>query len=360
MTLRGFFIFLCLVLPLFAAAADCTTLYAKFTEQRPEGPRVWIHAKLGPETKNFEKIQDLTLLEQNVESLYSYRGKLDRPPLEKAESKIKKLAENINNANPDIAMFAEVEGYEAAVRFVQQRLGQKYKVILIDGNDPRNVQMALIVKRDLPLDILVQSHRNLETDGGRKIFTRDLMVARFFPPGTKEPEQPLFTIMFTHNKSQRNSYKDERSIGTRAAQTAMQVEIAKKEIAEHPKTPIFLMGDLNSDVRFARELQDLWQFGFKDSFDLSPQKMPREKRATHVFFPKEGEAVHSQLDAILASPEAQRLQIVKEAEVVHGVDDNGQPRSLPQTLEEKRKQESDHRGIRVVVDFAAIRDAWRK
>jgi endonuclease/exonuclease/phosphatase family metal-dependent hydrolase len=280
------------------------------------------------------------------------------PPKPKPEDRIARLRENILRANPDIMTWQEVENMPAAEEFVATQLGGRYRVLLINGNDPLGLGIALLVRRDLPFDILLQSHRELENEGNR-IFTRDFVTAEFRSPGSPSSQAPLFRIMNTHNKSQRNSPGDERSLARRTRQVEAQARIIQSMERRHPGVPSFLMGDMNAELRSAPELQGLWAIGYRDGFNVASETLPPEQRITQSYFPNNSEAVHSQLDGIIASPAAQAPGIVERMEVVADQFPDGRPMPLPRNLSERERQGSDHRALRMEVNFRRIYEIWR-
>lgn len=379
MSIRLLFTLLFLALPAFATPPlkdaytndDCLKIYAAFKEDRPMGPRILVRApKEG--VRKFGELKDLSVLQYNVENMFNYQGKWGynpegkwvqlTQPKTKPEARWLKLKENILRSNPDIMTWQEVENLQAAQIFVEQHLNDAYKVILIEGNDMRGIDVALLVKKDLPFDLVVQSHREMSQDS-QKIFSRDLVAVNFHAPGASvESEEPLFTIMHTHNKSQRPSYDDPTSVKKRTQQTTKQAEIAQAAEKEHPRTPIFLMGDMNSDVRSAPEFQPLWNAGFRDAFDLAPQTVSPDNRITHAYFPGGGVRSYSQLDAILVSKQGQGANNnpVKKMEIVSDLDETGRAKPPAAHMGERRKQASDHFALRMEFDFALLRERWQR
>lgn len=347
--------------------ADCPTLFAQFTQQTVTGPRFFAKAPTEGIRKP-EEITSLSSMQYNVENLFNYQGKygydengkwvLQKPPLTKPEARFLRLKENIERTDPDIMTWQEVENLQAAEDFVKQYLGGRYRVILIEGNDTRGIDVALLVKKDLPFDVISQSHREV-TKNGEKLFSRDFVVSEFHLAGAKDGDEPLFKIMNTHNKSQRDSPDDPGSVKKRLAQIQEQAKILLAEEKKHPDVPSFVVGDMNADIRSASEFRPLWDIGYKDSFDLVPNPLPLEKRVTQSFFPENGPAKHNQLDGILASKKAQESGIVREMEIVNDLDASGNPLPLPQSFQDREKQASDHRAIVMQLDFQKIWKSWK-
>lgn len=307
-------------------------------------------------------------MQYNVENLFNYQGKFGyneqgqwvqlSPPSTKPEARFLKLKANIERANPDIMTWQEVENLQAAEDFVKQYLDDRYRVVLIEGNDSRGIDVALLVKKDLPFDVIAQSHREVTKDG-EKIFSRDFVVSEFHLPGAKNGDEPIFKIMNTHNKSQRDSPGDPRSVKKRTAQVQAQAEIALREQNKHPEVPAFIVGDLNADVRTASEFTPLWSIGYKDSFNIVDNPIPLEARVTQSYFPQGGAPVYNQLDGILASPKAQEQKIVQNVEVLRDKGPDGKDLPLPQSFRERERQASDHSAIRLQLDFQKMYNLWK-
>jgi hypothetical protein len=348
--------------------ADCAVLFSAFATQTPLGPR-FLSKSLNDSVRKVDEIHSISSMQYNVENLFNYQGKygydeqgkwvMQQPPKTKPEARFLRLKANIERANPDIMTWQEVENLQAADDFVNTYLDGKYRVILIEGNDSRGIDVAMLVKKDLPFDVVVQSHREL-TDSGNKVFSRDFVVAEFYLPNSKDSDEPLFKIMNTHNKSQRDSPGDPRSVKKRTAQVQKQAEIANQEAKEHPEVPAFIVGDLNADVRNAPEFQPLWDIGYKDSFNVIKNTIPVDQRITQSYFPPGGAPVYNQLDGILASPVAQQKEVIKSVEIISDLNPDGTPMRLPRTFREREKQASDHRAIKMEIDFKKIYEDWRQ
>lgn len=345
---------------------DCTKIYAAFTEERPEGPRIRIAAPIHG-ARSVASIEDLTLVQYNVENLFNYLGKWGynkrgewtriAPPRTKPQARWERLRDNIERANPDIMTWQEVENLQAAQEFVDTQLGGRYRVFLIEGNDSRGIDVALLVRNDLPFDVTIQSHRNLAS-GGRRIFSRDLVTAEFRAPGAPAEQEPLFRIFHTHNKSQRDSPGDPRSVSVRTLQVEEQARIAEIFERTEPNVPIFLMGDMNADVRNAAEFRPIWAQGFRDGFNVAPNSPEPVDRVTQAYFPEGGSPVYSQLDGIFVSRAGQSPGLVRSLEVVPDRFPDGRPMPLPRTFQERERQASDHRALRMRIAFNRLYQDW--
>jgi hypothetical protein len=225
---------------------------------------------------------------------------------------------------------------------------------MIEGNDDRGIDIAVLVKKDLPFDLEMQSYRNAkmhnERNGGSEelVFSRDLPVLKVMKKGSKEP---LSLFMGVHLKSQRDAPNDPRSVYKRTQQAAAVTRIYQDYRRMHPEAPVFLLGDFNAEIG-APEFRPLWEAGFKDSFDLAPNT-PHD-RITHSYHPNSGENIYGQLDAVVVA-EGKAKGIIKSGEVVPYLDPDGNPKALPASKEERKENPSDHRMVNVVVDFRKVK-----
>lgn len=348
----------------------CAQEYGKLfaVSERNYGPRVYLRAP-AEGTRDFNSIRELKVGQFNVENLYNYQGrwKVDEngkkvfveAPSAKPERRWNQLKEVIERSDDDIMIWEEVEDFTAAQDFVNEKLGGRYRVVLIEGNDERGIDVAFLLKKDLPFDVEMQSHRNVATGNGSKQFSRDLPVVAIRKAGAKENDEPLAFFMGTHYKSQRDSDGDPRSVLRRTAQVQATVKIKERYEAAHPRTPIFLLGDFNADLRSAPEFKPLWQNGFRDSFDLSPNPLPKEQRLTHAYFPRGGDPNYSQLDGILVNKAGQDAGIVKSAAILPYRTAEGKEMGIPRSFAEREKQGSDHRKLQIKLDFEKMREAWQ-
>jgi hypothetical protein len=156
-----------------------------------------------------------------------------------------------------------------------------------------------------------------------------------------------------------DSKGDPKSALKRKRQVEATAQILGTYEKKDPKVPIFLLGDFNGDVRNGPEFQALWRAGYKDSFDLSPNPLPKDQRRTHSFIPFAGAPVHGQLDAVLVSKAGQR-DIVKGAKIIPYRNPDGTEMRLPRTREERDRQGSDHRKLQIRLDFRKMRENWQR
>lgn len=282
-----------------------------------------------------------------------------RRPLEKALKSLKNLkaqAKNIEENNYDVLAVEEVENLTALAAFSEEFLAGAYDSYLIEGNDPRGIDVGFLVKSELPFEVEQRTHQeetwNDTTQGGKKskVFSRDFPSLIF---RTSKKSAPLMVVFGTHFKSKRDRPHDPLSKILRKAQVDKASEIVKDYEGEFGKhTPIFVAGDFNGVISKEKEFDSLKEVAhLTDAFDVVSPPLSDEDRITHSYFPKEGRPKWAQLDAVLANKPA--AELIKEAKVTRYTDHKGEEIPVPQSFEELRKtQPSDHYPVQVEMDFS--------
>ena len=345
-----------------------------------------VQMKANETTRKITEITQLVLGQYNVENLLEQKGKFarhpitgkfiydpiagdyqkEKPAITKPAEQLKGVADTILRASPDIAVLEEVESLEALEFLNEKYLNGKYITVLIPGNDQRGINVAYLIKGDLPFDLEVQSYKNVArgAEGSQShLFSRDLPVMLFREKGAARTSPPLMALIGTHFKSQRESPGDPLSVRHRGEQVqASAVIINYYQALWGSDLPIFMAGDYNRDIATGPEFQPLWQLAhMKDSFDIAPanKTVHPKDRVTEAFFPKDGPSHYSQLDSISGSPIVQTQNLIQEASIMPYLDGKGQPKGLPQSYTERETNPSDHWMVRAVVDFSKILSLYR-
>ncbi|MEK7233454.1 MAG: endonuclease/exonuclease/phosphatase family protein [Elusimicrobiota bacterium] len=324
----------------------------------------------GAPVRTLQSITQLKTGSYNIENLFEHVGK--HVPDPKNPGKLKKISEAkpksegarraegqiILELDLDIVTLAEVENIAALQNFNDQYLGGRYNVYLIEGNDKRGIDIAFLVKKDLPFEIEQRSHKE-ETwvdpvlGGGPKLlFSRDLTSLVVRAPGKF---QPLFVLFGTHYKSKRDrDGRDSESVILRTAQVQRTAEIMERYRAEFgADVPMMIAGDFNGDVSEEAAYKPLFDGAeLTDSFDTVPVPPSKEERITHTFHPP-GEPAHlAQMDAVLVSKSLRAA--VQSANVYRYKNPDGTVRPIPKTYAERARNPSDHFPIYVTFDFIQI------
>lgn len=295
---------------------------------------------------------ELRFLEFNMHNLFERDfANLDgrsRAERLKSEEMRSGLARVIKKSDPDVMTWVEVENARAAQLFNEKYLQNKYEVFLFEGNDSRGIDVALLVKKDLPFEVEYRSLRDLKTpsdQGEIPVFSRDLSVAVFRRLDTQSRRE-AFILMSTHFKSQRgdNGSFDQRLLQSEASAQATQ--LLKQEFGAD--VPIILTGDFNNHLPVAKEFQPLWQAGYRDAFDLANIPVGSDQRVTHFFFPFEGAPRFNQLDGFLLSGKGMD---VKGARVIPHLDKEGRFLPPPRNFQDRETRPSDHQAVEMTIQF---------
>ncbi len=242
----------------------------------------------------------------------SFQGKLiQRKPLDER----KRLAERIRDIDLDVLCVQEVEDITALREFNDGNigdggLGRHYPfVALVEGNDPRFIDVAVLSKRPLG-GITSWAHARHPDDPDEPVFSRDLLEIDIL---AADFSRVVLKIFNTHLKSQFVGSGD--PVEEKAAadlRRTRQADMAGRIISKRtsPRTAFLVLGDLN-DAPDAATLAPLTQSnGFTDGladvresrpFDDDPP--PPGARWTHRFRDSAAKTTHFHLfDQIWISP----------------------------------------------------------
>lgn len=243
----------------------------------------------------------------------------------------------VKEIDADIAFLQEVESYKALETFANDYLDEAYEPLMIRNNDMRGIQLGLLVRKGLGIDIEIHSFKNLR-NGEMSAFTRDAQVVVVKDQKT---DRPIMNIVHLHLKSMRDRKGDPNSFRRRKGEVdslkAVFRAMRKRQGGDIPTT---IAGDLNNE--FANSEYDyLRNLGFSDIFDLSGfPNIPQ--RATHIYFPPEGGIVENQLDHFLVDGLIDQGGVIEERGIYRYLDQEGSEIPLPRTKEERKKLPSDH------------------
>jgi len=325
-------------------------------------------SKLRPQisvTRNSNEIPSLRLMTYNVENLFMHVGEFDRvgpnqleqihPEQVKSEKNLLGVAHAIKESNPDILVLQEVEGLETLIEFNNKYLKGQYHPILLRGNDFRGIEIAFLVKKDLPLKVVAESHKDLQwqdpAEGNKTVpvFTRDLPALIFYRKNTDPARSsPLFVLLGNHGKSKRDRPGDPGSNYQRTEQYHQTSQVISDYLQRFgPNTPILLAGDFNTDVQSSPEVSML-RNQLQDVFDTT--RSSQENRITHTYHPRQGDTVRAQLDAVMVTPGFSGS--ILQAVTYRYKDADGQALPIPQNHQERSENPSDH--FPIVVDFSTV------
>jgi predicted extracellular nuclease len=308
--------------------------------------------------RKLEQIKEIKLMAYNVENLFWSTGKATvaaplgqkfEAPAPKSEAQIQVLRDIIDKENADILILTEVESLTALEHLAESSLERKYKSFLIEGNDPRGIDIGFLVKSDLPVVVEQRSYKDVEwfdpaekrTD---KLFCRDLPVLIFRNQVTGAP---LLIVIGNHAKSKINRPGDPDSEVWRTAQYQEAAKIVAQYEKEFPNVPLVFGGDFNTQVNTSPEVQPLKPY-LTSAFDLAKDATPQTDRITHTYHPRDLPTEKSQLDDLKVSPNLKDR--VLEAKVVRYRDQAGKILPFANTFDERKIQPSDHLPIMIRIN----------
>lgn len=220
------------------------------------------------------------------------------------ESRLQRLAGQIQKLNPEILCLQEIENRFLLQEFVSKYLPDSgYRVVLLEGNDTRGIDVALLSR--LPVGA-VTSYRHLrfqDEAGQEQYFQRDLLRVTI--------GSPLHADVFVvHLKSQRGG---EAADTLRLAEAEQIAEILRSEMQRNADYRAILAGDFN-DQPDSPTLKAFYDIGLVDACDGS-------KQVTY-----NREPYRSRIDFILMTPalgsSLQKAEIWEDAEIQKASDHN--------------------------------------
>lgn len=194
----------------------------------------------------FKKVQKLVsgMNEQSVE----YEGvALKRKDPESRRAVVRRIEE----MNLDILAVQEVEDIETLRFFVNHELttpGLYPHLILVEGNDPRLIDLAVLSK--YPIGAVTTWQHVVHPDNpGERVFSRDLQQVEIL---SKNRDKRLCTVFNNHLKSHFVRFNEDQEAGTQKANARrkQQAEMAAKIIAAEmdANDRFVVVGDMNDPI----------------------------------------------------------------------------------------------------------------
>lgn len=291
-----------------------------------------------------DTVSQIKIMTYNVENFF-LPSESDRSPEEKPLVEQKGIARAIADENPDFIVLEEVGGLTVLETFSKNFLNDSYKAYLVPGNDQRGIEIGYLVKRDLPLRITLESHREATwmdpTDHrAHRLFSRDAPALMVRAENVAEDSAPLLILIGNHAKAMRDRAGDPKSELLRGAQYDEIGRIIDGYRSTYgADVPLLLGGDFNADVQRAHSIDPV-RTRMADPFDL--MKTPDVQRVTHTYHPKDRRqpSEFAQLDALLVAP-ALASNII-DIKTYRYKDKDGDAKPLPTTFDERKKNPSDH------------------
>lgn len=291
--------------------------------------------------------QNIRIGTYNILNLFEHLQNDQNNPTKNHERRLGNAAA-ILEMNADFQLLVEVENFAALQTFNKDYLNDDYVPFIIDGNDTRGIDVALLVKKNLRVEVEYRSHKNY----AGKVFSRDAPVALIFDLDKhgKKLSQPKLAIMLEHKKSKRSEPgKEDQTAVTRRAQATASVAIVEMIKSEFSGNfPIIVGGDFNTAVHDSPEITPYFDYGFKDSLDMIDQPVPHSQRDTHYYFSPEGKLNAEQIDALLVMGDSCK---VTDAQIYPTRDKNGNALPAPKSFEEREERPSDHLPIGIEIQI---------
>ena len=242
--------------------------------------------------------------------LRTYLGKLVRGKLATERALI---AARIKRMDLDVLAVQEVEDIDTLRQFARDDLGGLYPhVVLIEGNDPRLIDIGLLSK--LPLGgVTSWQHAPDPLNPGRAVFSRDLLQVEILSPSRRER---LFTLFNNHLKSHFVPFnapdpeaERKRANDLRERQSEVAAAIIAAEM--RPNSRFLVVGDMNDppDSPFLEPLAAATElklvFGLAQPQETRPgpgDPPPPSSAWTERFKPTGMPPVYTLMDQVWLSP----------------------------------------------------------
>lgn len=198
-------------------------------------------------------------------------------------------AKAIKAIEADILGLQEIEGMDSLKKFVTEFLGQEkytYKV-LIDANDPRFIDVALLSKYPIAY---IRTYQFVRTPGGKSfVFSRDCLEV-----GVQLSQHTVLPVFVNHFKSMMGGRAE--TMERRRLQAEQVKQILKQQFGQNPGGKAWVvLGDLNDYLPSQGLAPLLGQSWLENVVDRIPDA---QSRWTHYYDDQEE---YRQLDYLLLS-----------------------------------------------------------
>jgi endonuclease/exonuclease/phosphatase family metal-dependent hydrolase len=188
----------------------------------------------------------LTLPNPRDAEVRTYRGRLVEG---KDPARTRRVAERIAEMDLDVVCLQEVEDIVTLRRFLADHLPGRYPhEVLIEGNDPRLIDVALISKLPLGAATSWQHAAHPADASGDRIFSRDLLEVEVLSPDRR---LWLLTVYTTHLKSQFVQARTEAERARLTVEATTRRRLQAETIADiirrrqRPDGRYLVLGDMN-------------------------------------------------------------------------------------------------------------------
>jgi endonuclease/exonuclease/phosphatase family metal-dependent hydrolase len=242
--------------------------------------------------------------------LRTYQGKLVNP---KQPADRSLLARRIKEMNVDVLAVQEVEDVDTLKQFNGVDLDGLYEhVVLIEGNDPRMIDVGLLSKHPLAA-VTTWQHTADPANPAHPVFSRDLLQVEVLK-GDRETH--WFTVFVNHLKSHFVPFNvaDKEAEGQRANELRRrQCEAAAQIIAGQmrPNSRFLVVGDMNDpeDSAWLKPLVQSTELNLVSGLSHATETRPAPGATrpptplwTERFKPRGEPAVYTLMDQVWLSP----------------------------------------------------------
>lgn len=296
------------------------------------------------ENRSYEKVVQAV----GLVSIASRAG--DLVPYATTEIQRNNTAHAILDSTPDILAVQEVENIYTLRIFNETFLDEYFdRMILIDGNDPRGIDVGLLIRKGLDAKVVnLRTHidepdknktikrtafLNLGYMVSGAIFSRDCLEADIAVGGK------ILTLLINHFKAQDGTAASKQK---RAKQAARVAQLAA-DAADAGKLPV-VMGDLNVDSKDEDSLDSL----VKSTLLSDPfKKLPATEQWSHYYVPQKKV---SRLDYILPHKD---LTATSVTVVRNGLTTKARQYTGPRypTIGQEHTEASDHCPVTVELEI---------
>lgn len=302
----------------------------------------------------------LKLCELNAENLFismeHYEGesldslsesqwrKLSLPQLRRKQKPINKiwgLVDAIEDINPDILMLTEVGGKESLDHFNNYFLKNAYTAYFVETNSNRAIDLAFLVKKNLPFEATTLSHRDTpltidsyQHSGPAVRFSRDVVEMRL-----SQNSNLQLILLLTHLKSKISTDKDFQGRDLRRAEANALAALYSQLRQKYSSVPVVVGGDFNASLT-SYELEELAKTDLTDFHDIL--NSTADERISQIHFNYQGQPQPQVLDYLLVSPELKNKVIKDHSYTYRYKSFHNTPHPLPTNVSQRYHMPSDH------------------
>ncbi len=188
-----------------------------------------------------------------------------------SDETIKFTGKVIKEVNADIQCLVEVESADTLKRFNTDILAARFTDrIVIDGNDPRGIDIALGSKKGLPITTAKTNIFARDKDG--TIFSRDCLEVEL------QVKKRTVYVLVNHFKAKDRSPEESNEKRRRQAAEVRRILTTRYNLA---KDLVVVAGDLNDEPKSAPLRSLMTTPGLTNVFDVTG--LPAEKRWTYYY-----------------------------------------------------------------------------